>query len=160
MKASYIPGQTNVDFFARNSIGQWWNGSAFETYNAANLVTYRIAATESPANSGNYQAADPTGAVEFELRLRASTLGSSVVVAGPAETDTAEATLRTNAATAATQATAAAVNAKQARQFFTNKRTRTVLTTRQWRYTVYEDDGTTEAFEVDFDPVTGNMAMV
>lgn len=88
IKASYDPGQTNVDFFCRNATAQWWNGSAFEAYNAANIATYRIAATESPASSGLYEATEPTGTVEFELRVRAATLADSYIVAGPATINT------------------------------------------------------------------------
>lgn len=93
IKAIYIPSQTDVDFFARNAADQWWNTSgtpAFEAYNPANLASYRIAATESPAGSGIYAADEPTGTVEFELRVRGATLADSVIVAGPAKTDAAE----------------------------------------------------------------------
>ncbi len=93
IKAIYIPSQTDVDFFARNAADQWWNTSGtpvFEAYNPANLASYRIAATESPAGSGIYAADEPTGTVEFELRVRAATLADSVIVAGPAKTDAAE----------------------------------------------------------------------
>ena len=93
IKAIYIPSQTDVDFFARNAAAQWWNTSgtpAFEAYNPANLASYRIAATESPAGSGIYAADEPTGTVEFELRVRGATLADSVIVAGPAKTDAAE----------------------------------------------------------------------
>ena len=94
IKAAHIPSQTNVDFFCRNVSGQWWNTSgtpAFENYNGANLTSYRIAATETPADSGIYVATEPTGTVEFELRVRDSTLAASYIVAGPALTDAGEA---------------------------------------------------------------------
>ena len=51
-------------------------------------------------------------------------------------------------------------DAKKARQFITNDRTREVLSATQWRYTILEDDGSTTAFRVDFNPVTGNTTAV
>ena len=96
IKAAHIPSQTNVDFFCRNASGQWWNTSgtpAFEDYNGANLTSYRIAATETPTDSGLYQASEPTGTVEFELRVRDSTLAASYIVAGPATIDGSDADL-------------------------------------------------------------------
>ena len=52
------------------------------------------------------------------------------------------------------------LDAKRTRQFDQNRRTVDVLGDTQWRYTVYEDDGTTVAYQVDFNPVTGEKAVV
>lgn len=52
------------------------------------------------------------------------------------------------------------LDAKRARQFDKNRRTVDVLGDTQWRYTVYEDDGTTVAYQVDFNPATGAKAVV
>jgi len=57
-------------------------------------------------------------------------------------------------------ATGASPDAKKARQFITNDRTREVVSATQWRYTILEDDGSTTAFRVDFNPVTGNTTAV
>lgn len=54
----------------------------------------------------------------------------------------------------------AALDAKKARQFQTNKRDLEVLGSTQWRYTVYEDDGTTPAYQTDYDPTTGEKEAV
>lgn len=62
--------------------------------------------------------------------------------------------------TAATQATAAALDAEKSRQFITNKRTREVLGPRQIRYTIRNDDDSADAFSIDYDPQTGNIATV
>jgi hypothetical protein len=52
------------------------------------------------------------------------------------------------------------LDAKRARQFDKNRRTIEVLGDTQWRYTVYEDDATTVAYRVDFNPATGAKAVV
>jgi hypothetical protein len=52
------------------------------------------------------------------------------------------------------------LDAKRARQFDKNRRTIEVLGDTQWRYTVYEDDATTVAYRVDFNPLTGAKAVV
>ena len=52
------------------------------------------------------------------------------------------------------------LDAKQARQFDTNRRLRDVISTTQWRYTVYDDDGVTFGFRMDFNPLTGEKAIV
>jgi hypothetical protein len=52
------------------------------------------------------------------------------------------------------------LDAKRARQFDKNRRTIDVLGDTQWRYTVYEDDATTVAYQVDFNPATGAKAVV
>lgn len=57
-------------------------------------------------------------------------------------------------------ANAPVADAKKARQFITNKRTLEVLSATQWRYDVYEDDGTTVAYQTDYDPTTGEKAVV
>lgn len=44
----------------KNASGQWWNGSAFETYSAANWSTYVIAMTEE-GSSNVYFATFPSG---------------------------------------------------------------------------------------------------
>lgn len=91
LQAPYTPSSASaIDFFCRNAAAQWWNGTAYEDFNVANYATYRIAATESPADSGLYEAAQPSGAVVFELRLRAGTWAGSVIVAGPEKTDSAQ----------------------------------------------------------------------
>lgn len=51
-------------------------------------------------------------------------------------------------------------NSLRSRQFVTNRRTRTVIGPRQIRYTVRNDDDTADEFEVDYDPLTGNMSPV
>ena len=52
------------------------------------------------------------------------------------------------------------LDAKRARQFDTNLRTRDVISETQWRYTVYEDDAVTLGFQMDFNPLTGEKAIV
>jgi len=52
------------------------------------------------------------------------------------------------------------LDAKRARQFDTNLRTVSVISATQWRYTVYEDDGVTIGFQMDFNPTTGEKAIV
>ena len=52
------------------------------------------------------------------------------------------------------------LDAKRTRQFDSNRREVAVLSATQWRYTVYEDDGTTIAYRVDFNPTTGAKAVV
>jgi hypothetical protein len=64
-----------------NSVGQVWNGSAFEAYNGANWTSYDIALTE--AGAGIYLATMPTvalGAYTYAVYERAG--------ASPATTDT------------------------------------------------------------------------
>jgi len=51
-------------------------------------------------------------------------------------------------------------NAKRARQFDANRRTIEVLGDTQWRYTLFEDDAVTVAYQVDFNPLTGAKAVV
>ena len=93
MQAQYTPSQIDVSFFCRNAAGQWYNTDTpgFENYNGANLLDYRIAATETPTDSGIYIGTEPSGATEFELRVDAATLALSYIVAGPASTDAADA---------------------------------------------------------------------
>jgi hypothetical protein len=52
------------------------------------------------------------------------------------------------------------LDAKRVRQFDKNRRTTDVLGDTQWRYTIYEDDGTTVAYRVDFNPATGAKSVV
>lgn len=72
----------NIYFQLRNSVGQIWNGSMFETYATANIATYNINATEQGTASRLYVATMPT-----------STAGSYNIIAkvrsggSPAETD-------------------------------------------------------------------------
>lgn len=88
LRAVYDPSKTDAAFAARDADGLWWNGTAFESFNAANYVTYQITATETPADSGLYEGTEPTGTVEFELRIKAGTWATSYVVAGPQEAET------------------------------------------------------------------------
>ena len=48
--------ETGVTLYAClvNPAGQWWNGSAFETFVVANWTTYDITLTETPASSYFY----------------------------------------------------------------------------------------------------------
>jgi hypothetical protein len=59
IRAIANPGST---VYARvmNSVGQWWNGSTFEAYAAANWSTYRVALTEQ-GSSGVFTANFPSG---------------------------------------------------------------------------------------------------
>ena len=111
LRATYHASQTNIDFFARNASGQWYNTDTpgFENYNSANLADYRITATETPSGSGLYEGTEPTGTTEYELRVRGATLADSYVVAGPAAIGDVD-----SAAVAATQAAAAATSAATA----------------------------------------------
>jgi hypothetical protein len=65
-------------FTARNASGQWWNGSAFETYNASNIATYAIAATVT--GGGWYKAILDDAATTWDLRLR---VGGSLATTDP-----------------------------------------------------------------------------
>lgn len=158
LKASSSPSRTDIAFAARDSTGKWWNGTAFEVFNVANFATYQITATETPADSGLYEGVEPTGTVEFELRIKSGTWAASYVVAGPQETDTAaEIVAAINAD--ATQAQARE-DARKARQFITNTRVRSVLEPTRIRYTVRNDNDTNDEFQVDYDPKTGNTTSV
>lgn len=53
LQVDYLTGKT-VYFLLRNSVGQVWNGSAFEAYQTANLGNYDIAAAEQGTASGFY----------------------------------------------------------------------------------------------------------
>lgn len=72
-----------LDFFAINAAGLYWNGSAYVAWSTFDNTTFqaaRIAATE--LGPGTYDGGTaPTGAVWYELRLRASTRATSIVYA-------------------------------------------------------------------------------
>ena len=164
IKAPYSPSSASeIDFFCRDTDDKWWNGTAFVTFNVANYTTYRIAATESPADSGLYEAAEPIGTFEFELRLRAASWATSYVVAGPqqvgGEVDAA-AIIAAIKADAELGTGGLLADAKRSRQFIANKRTRTVIGARQVRYTVRSDDDSADEFSVDYDPMTGNISPI
>lgn len=65
---AFSPATGTHVFTARNGSGQWWNGSAFENYNASNIATYAIAATSN--GGGEYRASISDNAVSYDLRLR------------------------------------------------------------------------------------------
>jgi hypothetical protein len=67
-----------VDFFAYNSSGQVWNGSAYVAL-TDDISLYRITATEQPAANtfGRYSGTLPSDAVTFELRERGATAALS-----------------------------------------------------------------------------------
>lgn len=67
-----ISGATNY-FTLRNSLNQFWNGSAFEPYNASNYLTYVLYATE--VSPGFYTVSFPAtiavaGTYNYDLRIR------------------------------------------------------------------------------------------
>ncbi len=57
--AAHITNRT-LYFIVSDSTGQYWNGSAFETYNAANIATYDVAMTED-VGLGVYRGTFPAG---------------------------------------------------------------------------------------------------
>jgi hypothetical protein len=79
MKPARGASGVNHDFNFFNAAGEVWDGSAFVAWNDANYATYRVAATET-GTSGRYPVpAPPTGAVEYELRVRGASLAASYV---------------------------------------------------------------------------------
>jgi phage gp36-like protein len=67
-----ISGSTNY-FTLRNSVNQFWNGSAFEIYNAGNYLNYVIAAAESSPTifTADFPAAiTNAGTYNYDLRIR------------------------------------------------------------------------------------------
>ncbi len=62
----------------RKSDGAFWNGAAFEAYNASNIATYGIAAAETGV-TGVYTATDPADTVAGDFLLIAAA-GASLVV--------------------------------------------------------------------------------
>ena len=75
-------GQTGVthDFFAYNSAGEVWNGSAFVSFSAGSYTSYRITATETGTGSGVFTGTRPASTARYELRVQAGTLAGSYVV--------------------------------------------------------------------------------
>lgn len=67
------------DFFAFDSSGKVWNGSAFVVWNDADYTTYRIAATEV-GTSGRFTATEPASTHSWELRIRGATLAGSPTI--------------------------------------------------------------------------------
>jgi hypothetical protein len=65
-------------FTARNAAGQWWNGTAFVDYNAANIATYAIAAVVK--GNGNFRGTLPDDTAEYSLHLRA---GAALIADDP-----------------------------------------------------------------------------
>lgn len=70
-------------FLIRDRTSQFWNGSSFETYAAANYATYDIAATEVGTNRGFYKGTFPSdiAAGVYDILMCEQQGGS------PAETD-------------------------------------------------------------------------
>ena len=87
LQASYRPAVTCY-FLIRNSVGQIWNGSAFETYDTANYATYTISALEQGTDSAYYVGTFPSTitAGVYSIVLKQQLTGS------PAETDPTGAT--------------------------------------------------------------------
>lgn len=75
----YGTSGTAHSFYAYSASGQVWNGAAFEAWNAANYLTYRITATEL-ASSGRFTGTTPTGTLSYELRVNGASLALSVPV--------------------------------------------------------------------------------
>lgn len=83
--AKELQGESDIGatcyFLLRNSVGAIWNGSAFETYAAANYANYDIAATEQ-GSSGLFTADMPAVAAgTYNVQLKRQAGGS------PAESD-------------------------------------------------------------------------
>lgn len=76
-QSAYSPATGTHYFNALNGSGQWWNGSAFENYNAANWASYVI--TANSAGSGWYSAAFDDNTEFIGLRYQSG--------ASPATTD-------------------------------------------------------------------------
>ena len=53
-------------FTAHNAADQFWNGTAYENYNASNVASYSITPTD---NGGSCTASIPDTAVRYRLRL-------------------------------------------------------------------------------------------
>lgn len=97
------------------------------------------------------------GFISYDSTPSAAQIAAAVAASA---VGTNAATAATQATTAATQATAAALDSKKARQFDSNRRDLEVVSSTQWRYTVYEDDGTTQSYQIDYDPTTGAKSAV
>ena len=76
LQTDYISAK-NIYFILRNSVGQAWNGSAFENYATANLATYKIAATEQGTASGYYAANMPAAAAGVYYAVAKEQAGGS-----------------------------------------------------------------------------------
>lgn len=63
IRADGLPtGWTVYAVLTRNSDGYVWNGSTWVTFAVANLSTYAVSMSESPASSGRYACTFPSGA--------------------------------------------------------------------------------------------------
>jgi hypothetical protein len=74
----YGSSTQQYDFFAYNTAGKVWNGSAFVTSVDADYVSYRIAPTSQTGN--RFSAPAPSGTASYELRKRAESLTLSRTV--------------------------------------------------------------------------------
>jgi hypothetical protein len=81
LQTDYLSGK-NVYFLLRNSVGQIWNGAAFEAYATANYANYDIAATEQGTASGYYTASMPSVSLGIYYVVAKERAGGA-----PAETD-------------------------------------------------------------------------
>lgn len=135
-------GATGVthDFYCYNAAGSVWNGAAFATWSAASFASYRVTATEK-SGSGQFTGTVPSSlTTRYELRVRGSTLADSYVV---------------------WNGDFSAEDAAKLRKFFTNKRTPiTGAATGYTRFRVFEDDGTTTAFDLDWKNSDGTIEPV
>ncbi len=81
LQTDYLTAKT-VYFLLRNSVGQIWNGAAFEAYVTANYANYDIAGTEQGTASGYYVGNMPAVAAGIYYLVAKEQTGGS-----PAETD-------------------------------------------------------------------------
>lgn len=92
LQVDHLTGRT-VYFLVRNTVGQIWNGSAFENYTTANLANYAIVATEQGTASAYYAANMPAAAAGSYNVLAKDRAGGSAaetditVGSGPIEWD-------------------------------------------------------------------------
>jgi hypothetical protein len=82
LQTDYLTGKT-VYFLVRNTVGQIWNGAAFENYTTANFANYFITATEQGTASGFYTATFPAAIAAGVYNI----VSKQQVGGSPAETD-------------------------------------------------------------------------
>lgn len=89
-KELYLPyGTTGLTVYAviRDSSGQYWNGTSFESFNQSHLSSYKVAMTEE-GTSGNYSANFPAvSAGIYDVQARIQSGGSPAWTDATAGTD-------------------------------------------------------------------------
>jgi hypothetical protein len=120
--------------------------------------TFRVATTSNGSAIDFTDAG--SGTMRFIAASKRSKAGDDKIGTVPQSKDTSLTPEGEESLVAAIVASTLGDDARLARQFNFNRRDIEKLSPTQWRYTVYEDDASTVAYVVDFNPTNGAKAVV